>query len=224
MNGQVRGLFITGLLLLFLGHSSPLYADLIGSSGPTVIGGNNIGLHNDVGFALSVDDDTLPDPLFFAFDERGYDNSDSGQTFIISSNSDDPDFGSIASFFTDGADQFISWEQGLPSGPFGSIARFTSSESSFFGVDPGNDASGHTIDNFELIIHSLTITQDVPGNSTSVSGSYTINIYGTAIPEPGTLFLVLLGCLGVFLARRLKRTQQPDEANKQHIIRQLGSR
>jgi hypothetical protein len=55
----------------------------------------------------------------------------------------------------------------------------------------GRNLTGYTISSITHALTSLAVTQ-IASNRYNVSGTSTLHIYGTAIPEPCTLFLVLM--------------------------------
>lgn len=193
------------LAVVCMGWASLSRADLIATFNSTDIGQAGVGIFSNVSFMVAGNGPGSE--IYSLFDGLALTNGDAGNTFIISSDADDPDFSALSAYFTDGINQDITFLSSMPSGnPGGGVYG---PQSNFFTTLPGPDAIGYGIDYYELVVHTLSISSpaDDPnndGNWTSSSYNFTINIYGTVVPEPGTLALVALPLFLFLIPRRLR--------------------
>lgn len=182
-------------------------SDLIATIAFGDLGAGTIGVFDNMGFSIFGTTGLPGESLHPLFDSMSFQNADSGGTFIIDSNMDDPDFQNLSTFLTDGVDQWVGASSSLPAGGPGGAG--IQHESTLFPFGPGMDAAGYAIDRFELTINSLNIQSPGSdphndGNWTDSTFNYTFRIYATAIPEPGGLVFCLLGLAGLLTARRGK--------------------
>jgi hypothetical protein len=131
--------------------------------------------------------------VFPLFDELFLTESDVGKTFYISSNSEDPDFSSFVDILTNGNDDIIG---------IGYMTGTTSynNESVWFSTTP--DFADHTITSIAITLDRLTL--DSNGVGTDVSSSYSVGIWGNAVPEPPTIALLAYFAVLLLFAIRVK--------------------
>lgn len=150
-----------------------------------------------VGFALALLDlDTsliLPDPPLGGLRiDRGvqptmfWGNGESGVLEFTSAT--DPGFDDLASFVTDGIDDslvvFWNWRDG------GAYEGYGLRESQRFGLE--SDLVGNDIDLIRLTVHEVSL-DPLGGDLVSVQTHVTYDFYGSPIPEPATLVLLMAG-------------------------------
>ena len=137
---------------------------------------------------ISIGYAQLHSTLYPLFDSIALKPDNVGQTFSIASAVDDPDFDAFTALLTDGNSQnLIVW--GRDSG--GGGGHILPESTWFSGVS--QDAFGYRIDQYDLTINELSIT--TLNNYTDFYVNYTLQVYGTPIPEPATGSLLILGAL-----------------------------
>jgi len=179
--------------------------------------GNNAILSNRAEFQFSVYSSMADRSYPTLFSQITFGTQDVGSTFTIASPADDTNFNFMVTKLTDGTNELFNFLMAGFNGNSSTGAGRTTSESGIFaGTGTGPDLIGYHIQSFGLHIDSLTIQSpgsdpNHNGNWTDFRGQVTLNIYGSAVPEPSFSLLILLGSGILIYARRICKKGQPCE-------------
>ena len=123
-------------------------------------------------------------PGAFLFEDIQFGSSSEGQTYTVSSVSDDPDFDDFAAFLTNGTNQNI-WEAWIwPMNPVNAGGmRWQINESDVFsGTDVGTDFPGWTIQSVSLTFDDIYTVHS--GDFDWLTMNYTVRIYAGPPNQP----------------------------------------
>jgi hypothetical protein len=173
--------------------------------------GGSLGIINEAEFWFGGPPYSFNYPTQPLFNQIFFGTNDVGRTFTIASSADDPNFNFVVNTLTNGVDQTLAVLIGLTNGT-GSLFPFPESQL-FAGVGTGPDLIGYQIQSFGLRVDSLSFQSpgsnpNSDGNWTDYSEQFTLSIYGSQVPEPSSVAVVLLGG-GILLYLRKRRRFRP---------------
>jgi len=197
------------IVVCWLGAANTLRGDLIATYTSGLLSSGTVGVYNQMGFHILGRVSGPGTEVFPIFDSLLFGNADSGLSFIVDSDADDADFSGLSGFLTDGNNLTLGFLSSMPPGvvPGGGVFG---PESSFHLIPPENQITDYVIESFELVINTLNIQSpgenpNNDGNWTTADYNFTINVYGTVVPEPGTAGLLFIGSIILYATRRLNR-------------------
>jgi hypothetical protein len=186
--------FVLAIAVAVLSCASYSNATLLGTIESNRAGSDLLGEFPEMYFSISY---SLPLPVEPGPFKTGWDSSislswnitseDVGQTFFASADTQE-NFDAFAFHLTNGINNSLILTDST-------ISAFpTYAESDLIsGIQDGVDFEGYKIDSLALTVNELFLNYN--GFRTNYSYDITYTIYGAPIPEPGTVFLLGVGCL-----------------------------